>query len=80
LVLEGERYQYKRFISDISGQDLKAHNNDAAKAVKSVREWLSDQAGTKGTVPGRDRILLSTPSSVKLYPGYWKRPGRTERR
>jgi hypothetical protein len=76
LVLEGERYQHKRFISDISGQDLKAHNNDAAEAVKSVREWLSDQAGTKGTVPGRDRILLLYAQFRETLPGLLEMAGQ----
>jgi hypothetical protein len=64
LVLEGERFQYQRFISDISGQDVKAYNNDAAEAVKAVREWLSDQVDAKKAVPGRDRISCSRTSRI----------------
>ena len=40
LILEKEQYRYQRVLSDISGNDVKAHNNDRVKVVKAVRDWF----------------------------------------
>lgn len=40
LVLDSERFRYQKFLSDIAGQDIKAHGNDPRKAVDVVRKWL----------------------------------------
>jgi hypothetical protein len=41
LVLEAERYRYQKYLSDIAGQDIRQHDNDPAKAVGAVRDWLA---------------------------------------
>jgi hypothetical protein len=41
LVLDRERYRYRNFCSDISGQDIRAHNDDPKDAIRGVRDWLS---------------------------------------
>ena len=51
LVLDKEPYRYQQFISDIAGQDIQAHNNDAETIVKIVRNWLRN-ASERQTVPG----------------------------
>jgi hypothetical protein len=56
LVLEGERYQYQRFISDLAGVDPAAHLNQPEEAVGAVRKFLSGHHSSH-RVPGRDRIL-----------------------
>ncbi|HEY0080312.1 MAG TPA: hypothetical protein VGB73_17005 [Pyrinomonadaceae bacterium] len=40
LILDSEKYRYQKFISDIAGQDIKAHENDARLAIRVVRDWL----------------------------------------
>lgn len=40
LILEVERYRYQEFMSDIAGNDIRAHNNDPEAAIKCVRDWL----------------------------------------
>ena len=40
LILESERFRFKQFISDISGQDIKVHHDKPAEAIKCVRDWL----------------------------------------
>lgn len=40
LILGKESYRYQAFISDISGQDIKAHNNNPKEIVTVVRDWL----------------------------------------
>jgi hypothetical protein len=56
LVLEGERYQYQRFISDLAGVDPAAHLNQPEEAVGAVRKFLSAHRSGHA-VPGRNRIL-----------------------
>lgn len=40
LILEKERYRYQKVISDISGNDIKAHKNEPEGIVKVVRDWF----------------------------------------
>ena len=40
LILETEKYYYQKVISDISGQDIKEHNDDSKQLIYKVREWF----------------------------------------
>lgn len=40
LILERDRYRYQTFCSDIAGQDIRAHNNNVARAIAATRNWL----------------------------------------
>jgi hypothetical protein len=64
LILDRARYRYKRFISDIGGQDIKAHNKSPATAIRHVRDWLQSAPGKAG-IPGGATI--------------WKKYGRFRR-
>ena len=64
LVLDRAPYRYKRFISDIGGQDIKAHNRSPANAIRHVRDWLQSAPG-KAAIPGGAMI--------------WKKYGRFRR-
>lgn len=56
LVLDRERYRYRNFCSDISGQDIRAHNDEPRDAIRAVRDWLSsDRSGIM--VPGGKAIF-----------------------
>lgn len=53
LILDSTRYRYRRVCSDISGQDVRAHRNQASTAIRCVRNWLNTSADTKGIqLPG----------------------------
>ena len=68
LILEGERYQYQRFISDLAGVDPAAHLNQPEEAVGAVRKFLS--AHWTGTnVPGKNRILELYHDFIGELPG-----------
>lgn len=56
LVLEVEQYRYQHFISDISGIDVSAHNNDHLELIRKVREWLHTSSRRK-TVPQSNQII-----------------------
>jgi hypothetical protein len=51
LILDAEQYRYQQYISDLSGQDIVAHGNDARVAVRQVRDWLQSLTTTR-RLPG----------------------------
>jgi hypothetical protein len=55
LVMDRAPYLYKRFISDIAGQDIKAHRNSPCAVTRQVRNWLQAAPG-KADLPGGQRI------------------------
>lgn len=54
LVLDRDRYRYQKFCSDIAGQDIRAHDDDPARAIRVVRDWLATTPEVKGrkVLPG----------------------------
>src|SRR5215213_8832766 len=55
LILDRDRYRYQKFCSDISGQDIRAHNNTAEDAIAAVRNWLR-AARPNQRMPGANTI------------------------
>lgn len=51
LILDRERYRYQKYISDIAGQDIRAHNDRVHDAMAAVRDWLSSLTSGR-TLPG----------------------------
>lgn len=45
LILEEDPYEYKKALSDLSGVDIKNHNNEADEVVRAVRDWFYETAG-----------------------------------
>ena len=61
LVLDRDRYRYSDFCSDISGQDVRAHNDDPREAIRAVRDWLSSHRSSVQMPGGKsifERYLL----------------------
>lgn len=55
LILDKDRYRYQKFISDIAGQDIRAHAGKPEKAISSVRNWIA--ANARGVaIPGAGTI------------------------
>jgi hypothetical protein len=42
LIMDRHRYRYRKFISDLSGRDVKAHYNRPNDVINIVRDWLND--------------------------------------
>jgi hypothetical protein len=40
LIMDKKEYRYQKFCSDISGQDIKIHNNNEKDLIGKVRNWL----------------------------------------
>lgn len=56
LVLDREANRYRGSISDISGQDIGVHQDDPAKAIEAVRNFLSFSDGHR-KLPGAEAIF-----------------------
>ena len=57
LILDTQKYRYKAFVSDLGGQDLEAHSDSAATAIRVVRNWLSSQHDLTGTIAGAAHMI-----------------------
>lgn len=55
LVLEKDAHEYRKALSDLSGFDIKHHDNEPESAVRVVRDWLREAANL-GRVPSATRI------------------------
>jgi hypothetical protein len=69
LILDREKYRYQQFISDIAGQDIEAHDDEPMRAVKAVRNWLSDQRRERA-IPGPMAIWKRYQRFRSLLPFY----------
>lgn len=49
LILEKERYRFQKAISDLSGSDIKSHNNEVIKVVHAVRDWFVTEELQRGS-------------------------------
>jgi hypothetical protein len=66
LILEKELHQSKKYISDLSGQDVKAHKNDERELMRCVRDWLSNKR--QGKIPHTPALMQKFESFIALLP------------
>ena len=45
LILEKGAFDYRKALSDISGVDIKNHDNKPAKMVQAIRNWFVETVG-----------------------------------
>ncbi|SFL82333.1 hypothetical protein SAMN02982985_01639 [Rugamonas rubra] len=57
MILDTEQYRYQKFISDIAGQDIRAHENSESKVIACVRNWLMTESKRKD-IPGGGHIFV----------------------
>lgn len=57
LILEETKYSYQKVISDISGNDIEAHDNDPETLVRRVRNWM--RSITRRKTPSGNAIWQS---------------------
>lgn len=68
LIFDTDRYRYMEFISDISGQDIKAHDNDPTQVIRKIRNWLNTYpilrplAGATAIIEKYQRYRLDWPN------------------
>ena len=58
LVFDKVDHRYQIFCSDISGQDLKSHNNDPTIVIRRIRNWLRNSPELKEVaLPGAETMV-----------------------
>lgn len=55
LILDRERFRYQAYLSDLGGQDIRDHGDDPKRAIRAVRNWLSQF--TSKTLPGGAKMV-----------------------
>lgn len=68
LILDVERFRYQKFLSDIAGQDIKAHGNDPATVIGAVRNWLNTKSSGNQILPGKAALLTQYNRFQKQLP------------
>jgi len=48
LILEKERYRFQKALSDLSGSDIKSHDDQVHKAILAVRNWFVTEELKRG--------------------------------
>ena len=48
LILEKERYRFQKALSDLSGSDIKSHDDQVYKAILAVRNWFVTEELKRG--------------------------------
>ena len=56
IIFDSHEYRYLEFISDISGQDIKSHNNDPEEIITKIRNWLNTFEELR-PIPGAEAII-----------------------
>ena len=74
LILDSEPYRYQQSLSDIAGQDIRAHSNSPEKIIDLVRNWLRS-ASRRKTVTGAVRIKEHFLRFSSVLPEYCDRQG-----
>jgi hypothetical protein len=54
LILDRSPHRYQKFISDIAGQDIRAHGIDEQRAISSTSDWLRNSSNR--VMPGGNLI------------------------
>jgi hypothetical protein len=54
LILEAEQHETKKALSDISGCDIKCHNNHTNEIIECVRSWCIETVGLKNIKSGAE--------------------------
>ncbi len=57
LILERERFSYQKFVSDLAGQDTKAHGNDERQLMLHIRNWLRTETGDPSILTGESLVI-----------------------
>lgn len=67
LVMERASYTTQKCLSDIAGQDLKAHSGSVTRIINIVRTWLLQQS-RRENIPGHVRIQSAFTAFYEVLP------------
>jgi hypothetical protein len=76
LVFDRVDHRYHKFCSDISGQDVKSHNNDPFLVIRRIRNWLRNSPDYKNVAfPGPEKMAMRYQQFRAQLPAHCKRNG-----
>lgn len=67
-IFDKEKYRYQKFISDLSGYDVWAHNEEAERIIANTRNFLANHRYGDFQIPGARRITSRFLSLGKSLP------------
>jgi hypothetical protein len=67
IILDKQRYRYQKYISDISGQDIRSHQGKIGVLVAELATWLRIQS-QDNSVPGGKRMAAEFDSFRRKIP------------
>lgn len=73
LIVDHKRDRYQKFISDISGQDIRAHRNHEPALIAATRDWLSNQSRGR-ILPGGSHIARQYRKFTDELPSLCRNP------
>jgi len=76
LVLDSKPHRYQATLSDIAGQDIQIHGDDAGKVIDRVRTWLR-ACSARADIPGGATIRQHYALFQKQLPRMLKQAGIT---
>ena len=76
LVLDSKPLRYRQTLSDISGQDIQAHQEDYREVIVLVRNWLA-QFDKEVLLPGDVPITQDFDRFIRAFPRICRRAGVT---
>jgi hypothetical protein len=53
IIFDTDRFRYQRFISDLAGQDIHAHDGQEDTLISELTAWLRAQSGYRAIPGGR---------------------------
>lgn len=74
LILDSEPHRYQQLLSDIAGQDIRAHSNSPEQMIDVVRNWLRSTSG-RTTLLGPVRIKEHFVRFSSVLPEFCDRQG-----
>jgi len=57
LIMESKKFRFKEFISDLSGQDIRSHNDMIGDAIRIVRNYLIKKVSNPADIPSASIVL-----------------------
>jgi len=77
IILDRESDRFRKFISDISGQDVKSHDNDPQKLIKCIRDVLHSisKDEIEEAIPGPKVIFANYNAFKLIQPDLMKQRG-----
>lgn len=76
LILEKERYQYQKLISDLSGVEVYAHYNNTRDLIKEIRNWIcANNTSDELLVNSASKIFEKYNSFLKQLPKICNKQG-----